>query len=106
MARRKSYNPERRTWRGKSYRKVGQRVKELRSEQKDEQEVSMGTTKPSKKQVDRILRAAYINLLDLKGQRYSVPPVLGSMFDLDRWTTKEIIKFWTSEMLSLTAEAE
>lgn len=32
MARKKAYNPEKRTWRGKSYKKGGKRVQELRAD--------------------------------------------------------------------------
>lgn len=32
MARRKSYNPERRAWRGRSYKKHGERISELKQQ--------------------------------------------------------------------------
>lgn len=39
MARRKKYNPEKRAWRGRSYKKGGRRVKELKEKPvKDEGE--------------------------------------------------------------------
>lgn len=34
MARRKKYNAEKRTWRGKSHKKGGERVKDLKLKQK------------------------------------------------------------------------